>query len=264
MGMANPIKWLWNKVSGDALWDATKWLWAAAGSAMTTLAQSVYTWAKGHPNELSLVVGVAVVLIFATGAVIVAKLQSISAKNQPLLPPLVPPPSALPPEGEIIAKDKLRLEILEGLVGPRITSAFGVQVETWILLRVRVVSSSDPAVTIKEWYLDLQTCKGSSWHQGYRNDIPSGLTFTREGDPWTRETAKSEEIDIRLDARTLTKPVAFGAAEEGWVLFRVLHNCVHHVFGAEFHLTVTDDLDNKSRCQMVPGEWLNPAVLHWS
>ena len=55
-------------------------------------------------------------------------------------------------------KTKLALEILEGVAGTWFTVG-----ETWILLLVRVVATSEPTVTVSKWNLDVRRCDGSEW-----------------------------------------------------------------------------------------------------
>jgi hypothetical protein len=112
-----------------------------------------------------------------------------------------------------------------------------------------------PAVTIKDWRLQLKKSDGSVWEAyEWRS---SAVTFKRSG--WALGKAHEEEtVTFSFRERTSTVPMDVGAAEEGWAMFRVAHPTMCHLFGTTFVLTATDDLDGTSECIKAPGEWLAP------
>lgn len=71
--MANPFGWLWKEVRGNALWDATKWLWACGGASVTAAWGAVQQFLQGHRDAVSLVIAVSPVILFAIVALVIHK-----------------------------------------------------------------------------------------------------------------------------------------------------------------------------------------------
>jgi hypothetical protein len=130
-----------------------------------------------------------------------------------------------------------------------------------MLLRVSVTNMSAPDVTVDNWDLKLNDCRGDHW-------LDPGITFFNvdkfrfapAGYPpgampkWT--------VDRNLATYTRDNQLIHGKREDGWLWFGV--NVEHYrLFGARFVLSLTDSLGNMAACDKYPGVWIIPAEFEW-
>jgi hypothetical protein len=170
---------------------------------------------------------------------------------------LAPPPGALLPL--VATSPKLIIRMVDAVATTRLPNVFG-QPETFVMLRLRVVNTRNPAVTVKTWNLELKKPDGSNWVPAYEWR-PTGKVAFKRSMQIAGKAVEEEPIECQFRERTSTVPLDVGAAEEGWVIFRVPHPTLCHVFSATFVITATDDLNGESTKTMAPGEWLTPVEL---
>lgn len=107
------------EIRGSALWDGIKWLWSknAGGAFLVTVAQSVYAWLTGHPNTVSLLIGLAACVVFVVASVFgrrgqaASEPQNYDQKEKTINTSIAQQPSLMGPPPAI------RVEYASGKVG---------------------------------------------------------------------------------------------------------------------------------------------------
>jgi hypothetical protein len=173
-----------------------------------------------------------------------------------LVPFTTPPPGIAP---MLTSSPKLTIRVVDAVATTRLLTVFS-QPETFVMLRLRVVNTRQPAVTVKTWNLELKKPDGSDWVRAYEWRPQGNVSFKRPI-PMMGKEPEEESIGCQFRERTSTVPLDVGAAEEGWAVFRVTHPTLCHLFTATFVITATDDLNEESTRTLPPGEWLTPVEL---
>lgn len=167
----------------------------------------------------------------------------------PALTPASPEPVELAPGAMPLPAPKLKIRIIDAVVGTE--RAGQHQNERTILLCLRVVNRSEPAVTVKGWTLQLQYSKPER-RTAYCQKMEK-TAFDRP-DFSSPTGFKREIVDVDLNDRVKETPLDMGVAVEGWLKFTVHIPYVEHIFGATFALIAADDLDGRSACEKAPGD----------
>jgi hypothetical protein len=155
------------------------------------------------------------------------------------------------------AAQKLKIEIVRGLVGEDGEPTFIGFTSTFILLRIRVTSTSAPGVTVKRWVASVYKC-GEDFASAFPTNLEHEECECCFGHISGDETGPLEKLDKRLDAITSVQAVEHGAATEGWILLKT-HLKPHILFGMMFDIEAIDDMDGRSNHVRYPGEWLEPG-----
>jgi hypothetical protein len=159
-------------------------------------------------------------------------------------------------------RDKLKIEVLDGLVGHVHENIFA-HGDSWILLKCSLVNTRDPPVAIKNFDLELRTCPdGQERLLTSRQPIPDGFAFTSLLGIPIPTIPPPQTVSDRLDEKMEISALAFGIPAKGWILFRC-QKAPCYLFGMIFKLLVTDVLDGESTCTLYPGEWLRLARFYW-
>jgi hypothetical protein len=261
--------WLWPLLFAiDLFWHrvygAVSEYLDSRSDGMSSAAKAILGRIPTDPITLAVVFSLVIIVVLMVHAYFDTRTTPDRTVRKPLSPipgsalvPFTTPPPGMAPLPTSLPK--LTIRVVDAVATTRLLTSFS-QPETFVMMRLRVVNTRQPAVTVKTWNLELKKPDGSDWVRAYEWRPQGKVSFKRPM-PMMGKEPEEESIGCQFRERTSTVPLDLGVAEEGWAVFRVTHPTLCHLFTATFVITAIDDLNEESTKRLPPGEWLTPVEL---